>query len=98
MSLTDEVMEEFEQPFKEIEYEMNVLDRINAEIEESMKIPESDDHDKDFVQGFPFSDDSRRYKRHMDMIIRSCGITPVEFYKKIHDRIRKSKRHGSSRY
>lgn len=94
----DKDMEEFEQPFKEIEYEMNVLDRINAEIDESMKIPEFEEHNKDFMQGFPFSDDPGRYKRHMEMLIRQSGITPEEFYKKSHNRIRKSRRHGLSRY
>ena len=63
-----------------------------------MKIPEFEDYGKDFEKDFPFSDDPDRHKRHMEMLIRSCGITPEEFYKKIHDRVRKSKRYGFSKY
>jgi len=84
-------MEEFEKPFKEFEYQMNEIDRLSAEFDELMKIPEIEEYEKNFENGFPFPDDPGRYKRHMEMLIKSCGISPEEFYKYIHKRIRKSK-------
>jgi hypothetical protein len=87
----DKAMEEFEKPFKEFEYEMNEMDRINAEFEESMKIPGLEEYEKDFEKDFSFADDPGRYKRHIEMLIRSCGISPSEFYQYIRKRISRSK-------
>lgn len=89
---------EYEKTFKEFEYQMKEFDRLNAEFDEMMKIPEIEEYKKDFENGFPFPDDPGRYKKNMDMLIRSCGTTPEEFYKYIHNRIRKSKSLDSSGY
>lgn len=87
----DKALEEFEKPFKEFEYQMNEIDRLEAEFDELMKIPEVKEYEKDFENGFPFPDDPGRYKRHMEMLIRSCGITPEDFYKYINKRASKIK-------
>lgn len=83
--------DEFNKNWQEFKYQMNEIDRLSAEFDELMKIPELEEYEKDFENGFPFPDDPGRYKRHMEMLIRSCGITPEEFFKYINKRVRKSK-------
>lgn len=92
------IAEEFERPFKEFEYQMKELDRLAAEIDELMKIPEIEEFNKMMKAYDRFFTDPERYKELIDRIIISSGMSPSEFYKYIHDRIRKSKSLDSSDY
>lgn len=83
--------QEYKNPFEEFEYQMNEIDRLETEFDELMKIPEIEEFEKEFKKYDRFFNDPARYKKNMEMLIKSCGITPEEFYKYIHKRIRKSK-------